>query len=66
MHNGPPAADVGRLNEISPQQRHRNIGEVEIKQNARRYEERARQKFAKVPVSPGEIEAPDSHDDSCS
>jgi hypothetical protein len=26
----------------------------------------ARQKFAKVGVSPGEIEAPDSHDDSCS
>jgi hypothetical protein len=29
-------------------------------------EERACQKFAKVPVSPGEIEAPDNHDDSCS
>jgi hypothetical protein len=29
-------------------------------------EERACQKFAKVPVSPGEIEGPDNHDDSCS
>ena len=28
--------------------------------------ESRQQKFAKVPVSPGEIEAPDSHDDGCS
>src|SRR5262249_47884072 len=41
-------------------------GEIEIEQNARRHEERACQKLAIVSVSPGEIEAPDSHDDSCS
>ena len=61
-----PALISGVFDKTCPQQRHRNIGEIEIEQNARRYEECARQKFAKVPVSPSEIEAPDTHDDGCS
>jgi hypothetical protein len=63
--DGAATADLRCFDKTCPQQRHRNIGEIEIEQNARGHEERTGQKFANVPVSPGEIEAPDSHDDSC-
>src|SRR5262245_53285507 len=66
MDDGAATADLRCLDKTCPQQRHRNIGEIEIEQDTRRHEECACQKFAKVPVSPGEIEAPDSHDDGCS
>jgi len=59
MDDGADAADLRCFDKTCPQQRYRNIGEVEIEQNARRHEERARQKFAKVPVTPGEIEGRD-------
>src|ERR1700730_9564453 len=65
MDDGAATADLRCFDKTYPKERHRNICETEIEQNARRPEERACQKFATVPVSPGEIEAPDSHDDSC-
>src|SRR5215831_10976052 len=66
MDDGAAGADLGCFDKTCPQQGHRNIGEIKIEQNAGRHEKRARQKFAKVSVSPGEKEAPDSHDHGCS
>ena len=54
MDDGAATADLRCFDETCPQQRHRYIGEIEIEQNARRHEERACQKFTKVPVSPGD------------
>jgi hypothetical protein len=64
MHDGATTADLRCFDKTCAQQRHRNIGEIKVEHRTRRHEERACQKFTKVPISPGEIEAPDGHDDS--
>src|SRR5262245_43237623 len=63
MDDGAATADLRCFDKTCSQQRHRNIGEIRREQNSRLKEECRRQTFAKVPISPGEIEAPDSHDD---
>lgn len=65
MDDGAAAADLRGFDKTCSEQRHRNRGEIEIEQNAGRHEERAGQKFAKVPALPGEIKAGESHDDGC-
>jgi hypothetical protein len=63
--DGAATADLGCFDKTCLQQRHRSIGEIEIKQNARMIRRTRLLEICESPCSPGEIGAPDSHDDSC-
>jgi hypothetical protein len=65
MDDGTATADLGCCDKTCPQERHRNIGEIEIELDPRADKECARQKFAKFPAMPCEIERGQTEDDQC-